>query len=463
MTRESQERLLPQGRRILTVSELTALVKAQLETTFGDVWVEGEVSNLRCPPSGHLYFSLKDRTGQLRAVLFRTGGNRLKFAPADGRAVLARGHLTVYEPRGDYQLIVDYLEPVGLGALQAAYEQLKERLAAEGLFDPARKRPLPALPRRVGIVTSPTGAVIRDMLTILARRFANVQVVINPVPVQGEGAAAQIADAIDELNALGLADVIIVGRGGGSLEDLWAFNEEAVARAIARSKVPVISAVGHETDVTIADFVADLRAPTPSAAAELVVRTKAELTDRVRQLRQETVRSFRLLIERHRDHVRHERRALIDPQRTIEAALLRADDLGERLRLVLPRLLDRQGERITGLSRRLQARSPLESIRAMLMRLGQSYERLVRRVSQQGQARRTQVEHRLAQLHGLSPLAILGRGYSVVRRLSDGRILRSAESVRPGERLTVLLHEGELQATVDEVRRQRSWPATDSA
>ncbi|MBI3621934.1 MAG: exodeoxyribonuclease VII large subunit [Nitrospirae bacterium] len=463
MTREQQERLMPQGRRILTVSELTALVKVQLETTFGDVWVEGEVSNLRCPPSGHLYFSLKDRTGQLRAVLFRTGGRRLKFVPADGRAVLARGHLTVYEPRGDYQLIVDYLEPVGVGALQAAFEQLKERLAAEGLFDAARKRPLPALPRRVGIVTSPTGAVIRDMLTVLARRFANVQVVINPVPVQGEGAADRIAGAIDELNALGLADVIIVGRGGGSLEDLWAFNEEAVARAIARSTVPVISAVGHETDVTIADFVADLRAPTPSAAAELVVRTKAELTDRVSQLRQEVVRSCRLLIERRREHVRHERRALIDPQRAIEAALLRADELGERLRVVLPRVLNRQGERLTAVTLRLQARLPLDSIRATLGRLGQLQEWLTGQMRRQEQARRTQVEHRLAQLHGLSPLAILGRGYSIARRLSDGRILRSAGSVAPGERLTILLHEGELLANVEEVRRRRSWPATESA
>jgi len=451
-----------QGRRIFTVSELTALVKAQLETTFNDIWVEGEVSNLRCPPSGHLYFSLKDRAGQLRAVCFRSGGRRLKFVPADGRSVLARGHLTVYEPRGDYQLIVDYLEPVGLGALQAAFEQLKERLAAEGLFDGARKRPLPALPRRVGIVTSPTGAVIRDMLTVLARRFANLHVVINPVPVQGEGAAARIAEAIDELNALGLADVIIVGRGGGSLEDLWAFNEEAVARAIARSTVPVISAVGHETDVTIADFVADLRAPTPSAAAELVVKTKTELTGRVDQLRQQLVRSCQLVIERQREHVRHERRALIDPQRAIEAALLRADDLGERLRMILPRLLQRQRERAAGLTQRFRARSPLELIRTTLLRLEQSRERLVQQWQSQDRVRRTRVDHCLAQLRGLSPLAILSRGYSVARRLSDGRILRSAVGVAPGERIAVLLHEGELRTSVEEVRRQRSWPSGES-
>jgi exodeoxyribonuclease VII large subunit len=463
MDRDRWDRPASQGRRIFTVSELTALVKAQLEAAFGDVWVEGEVSNLRCPPSGHLYFSLKDRAGQLRAVCFRSGGRRLKFVPADGRAVLARGRLTVYEPRGDYQLIVDYLEPVGLGALQAAFEQLKERLAAEGLFDATRKRPLPALPRRVGIVTSPTGAAIRDMLTVLARRFANLHVVINPVPVQGEGAAVRIAEAIDELNALGLADVIIVGRGGGSLEDLWAFNEEAVARAIARSKVPVISAVGHETDVTIADFVADLRAPTPSAAAEVVVKTKTELTGRVDQLRQALLRSWRLAIERRRDHVRHERRALIDPQRAIEAALQRADELGERLRSALPRVLQRRREQMAGLSQRCRTRSPLELIRSMLLRLGQSRERLARRMQNQDQLARARVEHHLAQLRALSPLAILSRGYSVARRLSDGRILRSAEGVAPGEHIVVLLHEGELRTRVDEVRRQRSWPPVESA
>ncbi|HUJ80147.1 MAG TPA: exodeoxyribonuclease VII large subunit [Nitrospiria bacterium] len=463
MTRDRWERPAPHGRRIFTVSELTALVKAHLETTFSDVWVEGEVSNLRCPPSGHLYFSLKDRTGQLRAVCFRSGGRRLKFVPVDGRAVLAKGHLTVYEPRGDYQLIVDYLEPVGLGALQAAFEQLKERLAAEGLFDAARKRPLPALPRRVGIVTSPTGAVIRDMLTVLARRFANLHVVINPTPVQGEGAAARIAEAIDELNALGLADVIIVGRGGGSLEDLWAFNEEAVARAIARSKAPVISAVGHETDVTIADFVADLRAPTPSAAAELVVKTKTELIGRVDHLHQELVRACRLAIERRRDHVRHERRALIDPQRAIEAAIQRADELGERLRNVLPRALQRRWERAAGLLQQCRARSPLELIRSMLQRLGQSRERLGRGMRHQDHLRRVRVEHRLAQLRTLSPLAILSRGYSVARRLSDGRILRSAEGVTPGERVVVLLHEGELRTSVEEARRQRSWPPVEPA
>jgi exodeoxyribonuclease VII large subunit len=447
--------------RVLSVSELTALVKAKLEASFGDVWVEGEVSNLRMPPSGHLYFSLKDLKSQLRAVIFRTGGRRLPFVPVDGQAVLARGHLTLYEPRGDYQLIIDYLEPVGVGALQAAFEQLKARLAAEGLFDPSRKRPLPPVPRRVAIVTSPTGAVIRDMLTILARRFANLHIIIDPVPVQGGEAAGRIADAIDELNTLGLADVIIVARGGGSLEDLWAFNEEVVARAIARSKVPVISAVGHETDVTIADFVADLRAPTPSAAAELVVETKAGLMERIGQLRQRLARSLHLLLGQRRDQVGYLRRALIDPRRAIEAALLRADELEGRLWAALPRLIRQRGELLRLERRRLWAASPAEPIGAAGDRLGQLQERLTRQVAQLARGWRTGLEHRLSHLHGLSPLAILGRGYSIARRLPDGAILRSVRSVARGSRLRLRLAEGELDAVVEEIRRQHSWPPTD--
>ena len=446
-----------------SVSEISAALKRTVEDAFPFVRVRGEISGLKFHSSGHVYFDLKDDKCVLNAVVWKGAVRALKVRPQAGLEVVCTGRVSTYGGSSRYQLIVEQVELAGLGALMAMLEERKKKLAAEGLFDAGRKRKLPFLPEVVGVVTSPTGAVIRDMLTVLARRFANVHIVINPVPVQGEGAAARIAEAIDELNTLGLADVIIVGRGGGSLEDLWAFNEEAVARAIARSKVPVISAVGHETDVTIADFVADLRAPTPSAAAELVVRTKTELTGRVDQRRQELARSIQLLIERQRDHVRHERRALIDPQRAIEAALLRADDLGDRLRASLPRLLQRQRERTAGLTQRFHARSPLELIRTTLLRLGQSRDRLVQQMRRQEQTHRTRVEHRLAHLHSLSPLAILSRGYSVARRLSDGLILRSAAAVTPGERVVILLHEGELQATVDEVRRQRSWPHPESA
>ncbi len=443
---------MPATRRILTVSVLNGLVRERLETAFGDLWVEGEISNLRIPPSGHLYFSLKDQSSQIRAVVFRArAGRGLKFVPADGQAVLARGRLTVYEPRGDYQLIVDYLEPVGVGALQAAFEQLKERLAAEGLFDQARKRPLPLLPRRVGIVTSPTGAVINDMLTILARRFANLQILINPVPVQGEGAAARIAAAIDELNAIGNVEVIIVGRGGGSLEDLWAFNEEVVARAIARSTVPVISAVGHETDVTIADFVADLRAPTPSAAAELVVRTKAEFSAHLEQLRRQLSQAVRRQVERWRDWVRQERRALIDPTRAVESACLRVDDLDHRLRLALRRSLGERRERMVVLAQRLHVRTPRDVIREARLRLDQWRAQLAQQMRTRRHGWRTVVENWAAQLHHLSPLAILSRGYSIAHRLPDGAIIRSARSVTRGSRLRLVLHEGELEARVETI------------
>ncbi|MHB8835605.1 MAG: exodeoxyribonuclease VII large subunit, partial [Candidatus Methylomirabilia bacterium] len=264
-------------RKIWTVSELNRAAGELLEEAFPRIWVEGEISNWKLYGSGHAYFSLKDDGGQIAAVLFRAAAKNFRFEPRDGLAVLAAGRVSLYGQRGQYQLIVDELEPRGKGALQLAFEQLKEKLQKEGLFDAQRKRPLPTLPRTVGVVTSPTGAVIRDIITVLGRRFANVRVLLNPVRVQGEGAGAEIAAAITELALRGDVDVLIVGRGGGSMEDLWAFNEESVARAIAASTVPVISAVGHETDFTIADFVADLRAPTPSAAAELVVQSKEAL------------------------------------------------------------------------------------------------------------------------------------------------------------------------------------------
>jgi len=279
-------------RQILTVSELTLLVRDRLEQAFPDIWVEGEVSNLRTPSSGHLYFTLKDQSSQIRAVLFRAGAQRLRFALQEGLQVIVRGRLTVYEPRGEYQVVLDYLEPKGIGALQIAFEQLKEKLAREGLFDQSRKRPLPFLPRRVGLVTSESGAAIHDILTVLRRRC----------PIQGEGAAPRIAEAIRALGASGAVDVMIVGRGGGSLEDLWCFNDEVVVRAIADSAVPVVSAVGHEIDFTLADFAADYRAPTPSAAAEAVAPV---LDDLVRALldagvRQERAIQMQLTLARHR-------------------------------------------------------------------------------------------------------------------------------------------------------------------
>src|SRR5947207_3287450 len=273
------------SRRVLTVTELTVRVRDLLESEFFEIWVEGELSNCRLWNTGHLYFTLKDSASQIRGVIFRSALRYLKFKPADGLRVVARGRLSVYEPKGEYQLVCEHMEPQGLGALQLAFDQLKKRLQDEGLFDAARKRRLPALPRKIGIVTSLDGAAIRDIIKVLGRRYANAHLVIRPTRVQGDGAAVEIAQGLRAIGRVPRVDVVIVGRGGGSIEDLWAFNEEAVARAIAQSPVPVISAVGHETDLTIADFVADLRAPTPSAAAEIVVAAKDEFCGRIDRLR----------------------------------------------------------------------------------------------------------------------------------------------------------------------------------
>jgi exodeoxyribonuclease VII large subunit len=393
------------SRHVYTVSALTAEVKAVLEDGFSSIWVEGELSNFKHHTSGHMYFTLKDSQAQIRGVMFRGHNRLLRFQPADGLAVLVSGTVTVYERRGEYQLNVEFMEPKGVGALQLAFEQLKARLEAEGLFAETRKRPLPMLPAKIGIITSPTGAVIRDMLTILGRRFPGLEVLIHPVPVQGEGAAAEIASALDRLGARGDLDVLILARGGGSLEDLWAFNEEGVARAIAACRIPVISAVGHETDVTIADFVADLRAPTPSAAAELVVARRDELRLRVDEL---TARAHSAL------------------QHALAIQRSRVDMLGRHLSLVSPLAqLARQTERLHGLRRRLDAGWTL--FRTM-------------RVERLGRA--------AGKLDSLSPLAVLRRGYSICFALPGRRVLKAAAGVAPGAPVAVRLDQGELECVV---------------
>lgn len=436
-------------RKIFTVSELSLEIKNLLEKQFPDVWVSGEVSNFRAATSGHFYFTLKDANAQIRAVCFRNQARYLKFKPQDGIAVIARGHLSVYEARGEYQFYVDYLEPAGLGALQLAFEQLKAKLAAEGLFDPARKKPLPVLPRAVGVVTSPTGAVIRDILRVLKRRFRNMNVALYPVKVQGEGAAEEIAEGIEYLNRHRLVDVMIVARGGGSLEDLWAFNEEIIARAIAASKIPVISAVGHETDFTIADFVADLRAPTPSAAAELVVHRKRDFVDELRERARRMSQMLRLKLSEAREQL---------------TAL--------RLHYVFKAMRDRVGDRarrvddnIAELGRFIRAKLT-ESREALLHALvgvvRYDFRRLVslkrsalaeRDVALRSQFQRcvTDRRNRLAQVEAIlkerSPLTILNRGYSITRD-AQGRIVRDAAQVAIGDDLSIRLARGEVGATV---------------
>jgi exodeoxyribonuclease VII large subunit len=348
-------------RKIWSVTELTARIRDLLARNFTDIWVQGEISNSHEAQSGHFYFTLKDAKAQVRCVCFKSQVRLFKFHPEDGLHVTLRGSISVYEPRGEYQIYVEHLEPVGLGALQLAFEQLKRKLEAEGLFDPARKKPLPLLPQRIGLVTSPRGAAVRDIVRILRRRFPNVRITLYPVRVQGEGAAAEIAGALAYFNRQKLADVLILARGGGSLEDLQAFNEESVARAIAASKIPVISGVGHETDFTIADFVADMRASTPSAAAELVVQTRREFDRHISELLQTLAQRLRyLLLERkHRLQALATHRAFRRPIELLRKVRQLADELTSELGVRAERLLRVKRERLERLRVQLEERSPL--------------------------------------------------------------------------------------------------------
>jgi exodeoxyribonuclease VII large subunit len=444
----------PPRRRALTVSELTDRILGVLETEFVDVWVEGEVSNLKIATSGHWYFSLKDEKAQLRAVVWKTDARLVRFRPQDGMKVVARGALRVYPPRGEYQLAVQVLEPLGKGSLQQAFEELKERLEREGLFDPARKRPLPMLPRRIGVVTSPTGAVLRDILRVLRSRYANLDVLVYPALVQGEGAAAEIAQGIRVLDRLAALpghalDVIVVARGGGSLEDLWAFNEEAVARALAGSRVPTLSAVGHETDFTIADFVADLRAPTPSAAAERVVQAKEDLAARIAALEERRDGALRLRLARVRARVEAAaaHRVFAAERGRLHVKAQRVDELARRAEAGLVRRLERARESATRLAGRLEAFRLDRQLAARRERLLRHDERLAGLARARAERARGALARLAASLEGLSPLGVLGRGYALVWDAAGERLLRDAALVRPGDGLRIRLHRGALRAT----------------
>jgi exodeoxyribonuclease VII large subunit len=441
-------------REILSVSALSNRIKTLLEEGFPCVWVEGEVSNLRRPASGHLYFTLKDAQSQIRAVIFRNpyaargGGRPAVFTIEEGMSIVCRGRLSVYTPRGDYQLLVDTVEPRGLGALQKAFEQLKARLEAEGLFDRERKKPLPFLPARIGVVTSPTGAVIRDILTVTRRRFPSIDILIAPVRVQGAEAPSEIIRAIGDLQIVPGIDVIILARGGGSLEDLAPFNDEGVARAIARSRIPIISAVGHETDFTIADFTADLRAATPSAAAELAVPLRAELREAVETLRLRVVSRLRRDIERLRQRAAEHAERLRDPKRRLAELRLSLDDRFERLRMTLDRLRTVRRREWVHLSARLEHRNPRVSVREGL-RQTEVLDSRLKAVWERNRTRwLTRVEKAMGLLESLSPLAVLNRGYSITRRLPDGLILHEARRAALGDGIDIQLAAGKLQATV---------------
>jgi exodeoxyribonuclease VII large subunit len=394
--------------RVFSVSAITAYIKERLrvDRTLQDLWLEGETSNWRAAPSGHVYFTLKDPNASIRCVMWRSSVPKLSYLPAgDGEAVLAHGYVSVYEPSGQYQFYVDEIEPVGLGALHAQYERLKARLTEEGLFDEARKRPLPAFPRRIGVVTSPAGAALRDVLNVLRRRFPLVEVILSPTQVQGADAPPQIVHALSLLAGVSGVDVIILARGGGSLEDLWAFNDERVARAVAASPVPVVCGVGHETDFTIADFAADLRAPTPSAAAELATPDRAELAQRLLGLTARLAAGVGESVARRRHALTGELRALrrASPQLWIERRRQRLDDLARAAQTNLDHKLALRRERLTSLELRLSA---------------------------------------------LNPEATLARGYAIVRRLDDGRVVKRIAQVSSGDQLSVQVSDGEFKTVV---------------
>ena len=440
-------------RYVLTVSELTREIKDILEDRFSEIWVEGEISNLRIPPSGHIYFTLKDDFSQIRAVLFRMQARTLRFVPEDGIHVICRGRVSLYEKRGDYQLILESIEPKGIGALQLAFLQLKERLEKEGFFDPAHKRPIPTVPRKIGIITSPTGSVIQDMLNILKRRFENLHILLFPSRVQGEGAYLEICEAIRYFNKFTDVDVIIVGRGGGSLEDLWVFNEEAVARAIYHSKIPIISAVGHETDYTIADFVADLRAPTPSAAAELVVRDKREIKNILHYLGGRLENEMVQVLEGYRIHLSHLVKIFKEPEKRIEDYCLRVDDLVNRLRLLTTWVLKRKRERSLHLSEGLMLRNPAQRLRNIRLSISEKRRRLVHRMEHSLEIQRERVGGIFGKLDSLSPLGILQRGYSITRMLPSLRIVRDAAFVKEGDKVEVKLHRGKLLCGIEKAEK----------
>jgi exodeoxyribonuclease VII large subunit len=442
---------------VFTVTELTVRVRDLLETEFVEVWVEGELSNCRVWNTGHLYFTLKDSGTQVRAVIFRSALRYLKFKPADGLSVVARGRISVYEPKGEYQLVCEHMEPQGLGALQLAFDQLKKRLQEEGLFDQARKRPLPALPRKIGIVTSLDGAAIRDIIKVLRRRYANAHLVIRPVRVQGEDAAPDIATGLRAIGRVPGVDVIIVGRGGGSIEDLWAFNEERVARAIARSPVPVISAVGHESDVTIADFVADLRAPTPSAAAELVVAAKDDFCSRIDRLHDRLGASARARVQglSRRVHAIGGRPAFaMFPGRVAMRGRHAADLTHTAARLVRAGLAGRE-RRLQQLQRQLALYDLGRRLGAIRTRLVTAEGQLKGAVTRRQHRAATQLGNCAGRLDTLSPLAVLGRGYAVCWSADRTHVIRAASDVQPGDGVRVTLANGELDC---EVRQTQALP-----
>jgi exodeoxyribonuclease VII large subunit len=440
----------PAARRVLTVSELTGRIRMLLEEAFAELWVEGELSNCKLWNTGHLYFTLKDRGAQIKGVMFRSAYRYLRFKPEDGLRVVARGRISLYDPKGEYQLVCEHLEPEGLGALQLAFEQLKQRLAAEGLFDARRKRPLPSLPRKIGVVTSLDGAAIRDIIKVLRGRYANAHIIIRPARVQGEGSAMDVARAVRAIGRVKGVDVVIVGRGGGSIEDLWTFNQEVVARAIAGCPVPTISAVGHETDVTIADFVADVRAPTPSAAAEMVVARKDDFCARIDRLAQRTASAMAARIRRvdSRLHALEARPGFAGFRGRVALRARHVAELTHALRGAGWASLARRERAYQSLRRLLETFDLRRRLQQVRTRLVAAEGRLGTAVTRRVHGADARLRGAAARLESLSPLGVLARGYAVCWNADRTAIVRDAASVAPGDRVHVTLERGELDCKV---------------
>lgn len=432
--------------QILSVEALNRLIRGQIETSFTQVWVRGELSNFKAHTSGHFYFSIKDANSQIRAVMFRGYNSKLKFKPHDGLEVLVRGKVTVYEPRGEYQITCDTMEPVGAGALQKSFEQLKEKLKREGLFDSSRKKTLPHLPRHIAIVTSPTGAAIKDILNILQRRARGIEITIVPTLVQGEAAAPALRNAFLKATQIPNVEVIIIGRGGGSIEDMWCFNDEALARLIAQSSIPVISAVGHEIDFTISDFVSDVRAPTPSAAAELVIKSADEVMNRVLNLRRLLILSLSQSLKSLRQKVLTLNHRLVDPQRRLQDLCQRNDDLRERLLLAVQNLLMRRQSHLQLCLNRLGTPEHLLQkkkmhIESLSLRQKNAWEKLFLN-------KKYQLERYMGKLDSLSPLKVVDRGYSLVTK--NKVLVKSTSQLKTGDHINIRMTDGDISAVVSE-------------
>jgi exodeoxyribonuclease VII large subunit len=437
--------------KIYTVSILSEEIKTLLESHFDFVWVEGEISNFRSPLSGHFYMVLKDEKAQIRAVMFRPQTRYLKFKPQDGMKVIVRGRVAIYEARGEYQVILDYMEPLGIGALALAFEQLKRKLAGQGIFDERIKKPLPFLPQRVAVITSPTGAAIHDFLKIIRRRFANLEIIVVPVKVQGEGAAAEMVEALALVNRELEVDVIVLTRGGGSLEDLWAFNQEELALAIRASRVPVVSAVGHEIDVTISDLAADLRAPTPSGAAELLVAEKETLQQQLAQLQARLQTGLNTELAGLREKLRFVSKGLRDPRKRLADSWLRLDEMESRLSRMMSFMIMDRKRSLTAGERALILHSPLKIVAGLKQRIGFQNRSLAMMVTRKLRDCRMDIAMLQEKLKDMSPLSVLARGYSITRKLPGKRLLRSTSQVTRGDRVSVILAEGELECLVEKI------------